>query len=349
MFHGFHPFGHGLVPQLMGQPDGCADDGQIVRMGAERMHERFVDFQVVDGKVPQIAQRGIAGAEVIDRALRAAAAQGLELLFGALRVAHHRAFGDLEGHAIEPQPFLGKAVCQSVHQVGAVELPRREVDADAPRLCGGQQPLFAPAPALPGHLLADPKAQMFDQVRLFRDGDELVGWDVTTIALRPAQQRFEAQEGEAVAEAVNGLVVQFELMGLQRGAQPVLELDAPDDRLVHVGGVEAVARAPFIFDVVHGQIGQTQQLVFLQPVLWIQRNANGGRQVHGPAWGVVGRAEGLQQLRSHLGRIQAGFDAGEGNDEFVTTDAGHEVALAQPFAQPTRHLDQHHVAHFVTE
>ena len=57
-------------------------------------HEGTVDLEHIDGKVLEVGERGIAGAEVIDRDPDAIRPQLSEHVHGALRVLHQHALGD---------------------------------------------------------------------------------------------------------------------------------------------------------------------------------------------------------------------------------------------------------------
>ena len=64
LFAGFHAFGDNLLVEAFGHGDHPADDG-VVGSGGDVVHERLADFQIIDGKHFQIAEAGIARAEVI--------------------------------------------------------------------------------------------------------------------------------------------------------------------------------------------------------------------------------------------------------------------------------------------
>jgi hypothetical protein len=47
----------------MRQPDDCLNDGVV--FGIHRLNERLIDFQGVDWKTTEIAQRRISGAKIV--------------------------------------------------------------------------------------------------------------------------------------------------------------------------------------------------------------------------------------------------------------------------------------------
>ena len=60
--------------------------------------ERAVDLQQVHGHPPQARERGVAGAEVVDRHPEAVLVERLEHGLRARRVRHHARLGDLDDH-----------------------------------------------------------------------------------------------------------------------------------------------------------------------------------------------------------------------------------------------------------
>ena len=76
--------------------DHGADDRRVFGLVREIGHERAVDLDRVEREPPQIAERRIAGAEIVDRE---AHALGAEIAHDADRqrgVVHRDGFGDLE-------------------------------------------------------------------------------------------------------------------------------------------------------------------------------------------------------------------------------------------------------------
>src|SRR6202043_3226507 len=61
-----HALGDDPLLQALAHADRFADDGSIVWVGGDPLHERLVDLEGVDRKPLQLAQAGITSAEVID-------------------------------------------------------------------------------------------------------------------------------------------------------------------------------------------------------------------------------------------------------------------------------------------
>jgi len=67
LFKGFDPFGGDQQPEIVGEDDDGADDRQVRAGPADAGNKGSVDLDRVDGDVAQVAERGVAGAEVVDR------------------------------------------------------------------------------------------------------------------------------------------------------------------------------------------------------------------------------------------------------------------------------------------
>ena len=71
-------------------------DGGVLRVVAEAAHEGLVDLQHVHREPPQVRERRVAGAEVVDRQLHAERLEPPEGGDGDVDVVHEDALGDLE-------------------------------------------------------------------------------------------------------------------------------------------------------------------------------------------------------------------------------------------------------------
>ena len=59
-------FGHDHELQAVGHGDDGAHDGRVVGVRRDLRDEAAVDLQIVEREVLEVAQRGVAGAEVVD-------------------------------------------------------------------------------------------------------------------------------------------------------------------------------------------------------------------------------------------------------------------------------------------
>ena len=65
----FHALGNDPLLEVASHADHGADDGRVVRIGRQILHEGLVDFQGVDRETLQVTQARIAGTKIIDRQL----------------------------------------------------------------------------------------------------------------------------------------------------------------------------------------------------------------------------------------------------------------------------------------
>src|SRR6478735_11396372 len=61
-----HPFGNRLDIEAAGEVDQGLDEGAVVGGTGDVLHEGAVDLDDVDAELAQIAERGVAGAEIVD-------------------------------------------------------------------------------------------------------------------------------------------------------------------------------------------------------------------------------------------------------------------------------------------
>src|SRR5947208_3885266 len=89
------PLGRHGDPQAVGQRQDGVGDGGVARGSVHVVHERLVDLDAVGRKAGDIGERGIAGAEVIERDPAAELAQPLERGAPGGGVLDQHRFGDL--------------------------------------------------------------------------------------------------------------------------------------------------------------------------------------------------------------------------------------------------------------
>jgi hypothetical protein len=71
----FHALGDHRQPQAAPQGDDGAHDGGVVGVGQHVAHKGLVDLELIQRQALEVAQAGVAGAEIVERE---AHAQGLE-------------------------------------------------------------------------------------------------------------------------------------------------------------------------------------------------------------------------------------------------------------------------------
>ena len=93
---GLDAFGHGGEAEPARQADEMAQEDLVVVVLAEIAHEGAVDLDGVDGERLEVAQRGEAGAEIVERDAAAQLAQRSHEARAFLDVVQRRRLGDLD-------------------------------------------------------------------------------------------------------------------------------------------------------------------------------------------------------------------------------------------------------------
>jgi hypothetical protein len=192
--------------------DGDQDSrGRGGRRAVERADERAVELDHVDRQLAEMAQRGVAGAEVVEGDAHAERAQVGQARRRADRVGEHGGLGDLEAERASAGTPVSASSAATIRPTLSSVSWRGEMFTDTPISlpCARQSRQLAQRRA------EDPGADRHDQPVLLRERDELVGGDQAPLAVRPAQQRL-ARGHRAVGERDDRLVVDLELVALER-------------------------------------------------------------------------------------------------------------------------------------
>ena len=209
--------------------------------------------------------------------------------------------------------------------------------------------LLAEELGLAAPLAQDPAADRDDQPALLGERDELEGRDQAAGGVAPAQQRLDAGD-RAVAQADERLVVQLELVALERPLQIGAQLQARHDLLVHGRLEHAVAALALALGDVHGRVGVADQLVGVGGGSGLgHRDAQAGADDDVV---VVELERAGQRLEDPLGGLGGGLDVVDvlqQDRELVAAEAGGGVGGADAGRDPLGHLEQHPVAGGVAE
>ena len=145
------------------------------------------------------------------------------------------------------------------------------------------------------------------------------------------------------------LVVQRELVALQRAAQRRFQRQPLDRLRLDFRGEEAIAVLAVFLGEIHRHVGILGQRLHVGAVVRIHRDADRSR-------GVAFVAAQLHRLAQHRQEICGDFldlvtlrGLFQDHHEFVAAEAGHDIARTQSAAQPVGHFHQQHVAGLVPE
>ena len=239
-----------LDVERVGELGDRADDGARAVAGQQVLDEAAVDLELVEREALQIAERRIAGAEIVERDADAERAQRVEQPQRRLAAFEEDRFGDLDLEPVRREPAVGKREQDGFVELAAVELHRRDVDRDADML--------GPARRLRAGFAEHPGADRHDQPGILGDRDELGRRNQPARRVVPADQRLERADA-IVLEVEQRLVEQFELAALEREAEVGLELAALLRALVEAFLEEGVGAAPGFLGAIQREIGVAQQ------------------------------------------------------------------------------------------
>ena len=205
-----------LHAERMGEFGDRADDRAGAVAGQQVLDEAAVDLDLVEREALQIAQRRIAGAEIVERDADAERAQRVEQLQGRVAAFEEDRFGDLD---LEPR-WREARWPPARRRIVSCSAPRWNCTVEtltATRICSGQCAACAQASRI------DPGADRHDQAGLLGDRDELDRRDEAAGRVVPADQRLERAD-PVVLEVEQRLVKKLELAALDREPQVGLEL-----------------------------------------------------------------------------------------------------------------------------
>ena len=255
------PFGDHLEPEIVRHGDQRAHDGGVLGVVGDVAHEAAVDLDAREREAREIAQRGIAGAEIVERELDAPLRQ-LSQNPDRVLVVERDVLGDLELERLAWQAGVLQGVLDAVEQRCAVELGREQLDADAAE----PQPHGAPSRRLRAGGVDDPAADVRRDGAARQGLDERPRRQDAALRMPPTQQRLGAHHG-AVAETDLRLKIELELV--LREGPPQLEIEpapglrlGPQDR--HEQPIGAAAAG---FGLIERQVGIGDQVVDIHPVV----------------------------------------------------------------------------------
>ena len=355
-----HTLGHGGHAQAVRHDDHRLRDGLVFAAVGQGADERAVDLQRMHVETLQVRQRGMPGAEVVERGAHANAREVGEHGARGLVVLHQHRLGELDVQPLGRDAVFEQRIFHMLGQVGVAELARREIDGHAQQ----RQARSIPGGELRAGGADDPGTDGQHKAGLFEHGDEAVGRHHAATGRVPAQQRLDAGD-DAIGQARLGLIVQQEFLALDSAAQRPFERQARGHRRVQVFAEEAEDAAPERLGAVHRHIGMAHEAIEVGLVCRVHRDADAGRDDHLFLAHLERRVERIEQaLRDQRCIVAAAQTLGD-DGELVTTQArdGDALALvagaaaaarkrvgrAQAAGERLGHMLQEAVAGFVAE
>src|SRR5262249_8000549 len=142
-----------------------------------------VDLDCIERETPQIAERRVAGPEVVESDVDPDLVELMKTAEYEFTLAQQRRLGDFQFEPVRGEPGSGEGRNDAVSELTAIGLDRGNVHRDAHRVRprGSGRTGFAQHPFPNGR----------DQLRLLGDRDEFARQDKATLWTMPAQECFK--------------------------------------------------------------------------------------------------------------------------------------------------------------
>ena len=335
MRRAFHALGENRNLQALRQDDRRAHDRHRLRAGVDVGDEGAVDLDLVEGKVLQGGERGVAGAIVVHRDLHAPGFQLAHDGEGMVVVLDDARFGDFQFEARGGKTGGCQDLVDHPGQVRLRNLRRGDIDGDLV----GLGPARGFGAGFPQHPFADGQ----DQTRLLGQRNELDRRDEAALWVIPPNENLEADQ-IARGDVVLGLVVELQLLAFDRVAQFQRQGGAGAVRLVHGRIVAADAGEGRLLGAVHGQIGSRQERRGVRCVVRIISDAKAGADRQDAGFVLDVPADDAVEPGGEFERLALLVEPGLDRDEFVAADTCEEFAILKAGGEALGDDLQDHVA-----
>src|SRR6185437_14740539 len=342
LFQGLDSLGHQRHAEAVAEVDDGGDDRGRLRIAAEIDDEGAVDLDLVERERLQIAQRGIARAEIVHRDAHAERLQAAQQRQTSIEVLDQHTLGDFELEPAGRKPGFEQDRMDEADKIAVHELRRRQVDGDLQRL--------RPQGGLATGLAQDPFAHLDDQAALFGNRDEIAGRDEAAYRMQPARQRLESDDFAVLdgrARHRLRLEVERQLAVADRDREVLMQHATIADLLVHLRLVDADRAARLLFGAEQRRAGIGKQRGSVRSVVREHRDAGG--ETGADRFAVDRKFPGYR-----LHKLLCELDPGGGllavddKAEFVAGEPRHHAA-ARRSLDAVGNLDQELVAGRVTE
>src|SRR5688500_1871589 len=263
------------LPQLLGCADPLglranADDlrqrkhrtnkTEIFFVGVHAADESAVDLDCIDRQTVEIAQRRVAGAEIVEVDLNSEVPYLREDCDRVGSLVDYRRFGDLEPKGGGRELCRLERVRDLIQQVRLRELLDGQVDADRQRSLSRVRGM--PLLHLPACLDENPAPDRNDESCLFGDRDEAGRLHKTALRVLPSYESLETRDASR-AQRDERLVVQPELALIDSSPEIRLQLKSRQRVAVHRAIEHLVAGAARGLGAIHRHIGAAKELLGL--------------------------------------------------------------------------------------
>ena len=285
-------------------------------------------------------QRGVAGAEIVERNADAGVAQPLQRAAHAVCVAaQEHGFGHFQFDHRGRHLRVFEQAEQPVGKAFVMQVDARHIERD---MADGQR-VAPPARAIGDDPIDHAGGERRPQFGMFeRDGD-VAGHDDSAVRGGAAEQRLETDDA-AIFQRHLGLVPGAGLFLRQYVAGAIEHGGFAFPAVEQVGAEQDRASAAIILGVVQRDIGMFEQGRIVRAMVGIESDADAGA--------AFDRSPGMAERRMEMigdarqDRLQRGGvgQAREQDGEFVAAHARDEIAGTQRLAQPVGHGAQQRVA-----
>src|SRR6266849_148054 len=130
LFLRFDALGNHEVLEALSHVNYGPHDGRVIGIGSDLLDKGLVNFQDINGKLPKIAEAGIAGAEVIHRKLYPHHLELLKCGGRGIGILHKDSLGDLEYEISRCQTSFREYRPDTFDKALIAELDGGNVDGD---------------------------------------------------------------------------------------------------------------------------------------------------------------------------------------------------------------------------
>src|SRR5208282_3537447 len=271
-------------------------------------------------KLAQVAQAGVAGAEVIHRETYAHYSELLKHSGGGQGVLHEDAFGNLKFQIARFHARFRKCLADTFQEILGAKLDGRNVHGNRDQ----RQARVLPSANLPAGFPQHPAADSKNETTFLGKGHEERGARKPSLRVVPAYQCLDAGDF-ACGEIYLRLIVQHELVSLEGVAQVAFERLALDSLRIHFGREELEIVAAAFFGVVHRGIRMLDERFGIPSVFRIDADADAAVDMEIVPLDGVGRSEGGEQFFGAGSSATGMGDVRQQDDEFIATLAADSV------------------------